>query len=743
MVNIKKYPVIFHIGHYGFLWKSILLKLKYHSNQDAIFLFDSSFVNEPTMRFMLEKQKQNNIGRIVIYRDMDEFCDCKCEEDLLNKINVFFKNLLESNNICISKKSTIYSSFDERNAFGIYLINHSIPYILIDDGALNVMNPSKNMRLGENLGKNNYIKLLQNKHALLFDSPMVSDIIWSVKNYPETTAIGHYVDFENIINGANTAFSNMLLDFYNMSNLENICGECNAYFLSSMWGSIFGMNLQEFCEMYGDIISYSSSTIDTILIKPHPNSDLSIDEFDHYFPGSVHMMGYVPSQLLDVISKIKIKKIITTSDSATSIHGSSDVLCLSQRTINCYKEINSPYCIYSVCRLILRQPSFNMNDEQNTYYSRFINCLLDCSYFDESNGFCGIFSSIQSFFNKNWGYDTILIKTDFTSKNLDDISKHFLFVGVIVLKERTNIRNNTSMFIFATNDCVAHSRIQNMHVYKYLYMSRKELEINYISCIDGKKLLLKNKELIEKIKTIKSREVTNYLDYPVDLIWHCLDEIGDYKYGLNYVDYIINNSMYEKISDAIFMCTQLYKKGLFEAAGKLGLIYKRGLYVKKDLYLASKYLRIAADNHINWAKTELFEVYWKIDSQYANKELVKFCTNLLDNDDRGAQGWLARAYRYGKGVEKDLSISSTLYRLSADNGVGWAKNELMDLLWSINTKQSHEELLAYVTNLSSKDDEYAIRYLIKLFKESDFIENNKKQVIYWENYLSKLKDINI
>jgi TPR repeat protein len=111
----------------------------------------------------------------------------------------------------------------------------------------------------------------------------------------------------------------------------------------------------------------------------------------------------------------------------------------------------------------------------------------------------------------------------------------------------------------------------------------------------------------------------------------------------------------------------------------LGRAYRDGKGVEKNLDIAADWMRKASAINIGWTKNELFDILWKIDTPDSRKEMIAVATAFADSGNGEAMGRLGRAYRDGKGVEKDLDIAADWMRKASAKNIGWVKVELSNL----------------------------------------------------------------
>ena len=66
---------------------------------------------------------------------------------------------------------------------------------------------------------------------------------------------------------------------------------------------------------------------------------------------------------------------------------------------------------------------------------------------------------------------------------------------------------------------------------------------------------------------------------------------------------------------------------------------------------------------------------------------------------------LARAYRDGRGVQRDLRKAADLMRSIGSANPKWAKWEYLDILWMINTPETDKEMFDFASAFAAEDKE--------------------------------------
>ncbi|KQM09945.1 hypothetical protein AOA81_06910 [Methanomassiliicoccales archaeon RumEn M2] len=141
------------------------------------------------------------------------------------------------------------------------------------------------------------------------------------------------------------------------------------------------------------------------------------------------------------------------------------------------------------------------------------------------------------------------------------------------------------------------------------------------------------------------------------------------------------NELFDHILDTFYdIISTLAYSDAGIAMGFFGSMYRDGRGVKRDLDKAAEWMRKAADKNVGWAKNELFDILWRINTPEALEEMISVATANAEAGEGGAMGRLGRAYRDGKGVKRDLDKAAEWMRKAADKNLGWAKNELAAIL---------------------------------------------------------------
>ena len=182
--------------------------------------------------------------------------------------------------------------------------------------------------------------------------------------------------------------------------------------------------------------------------------------------------------------------------------------------------------------------------------------------------------------------------------------------------------------------------------------------------------------------------------------------------------------------EAFAIAKQMANSGDAESMGRLGRAYRDGKGVEKDLQQAAEWMRKAANNKLNWAKLELFDILWAIGKPESFTEMISTIDPMVQNGNENAMLRLGRAYRYGKGVEKNLHIAADWLRNASSGKTKWIKNELFDVLWEIGTPESYKEAFRSVSEIANTNVGAMLR-IGRAYRDGKGVEKDLQKAAEW------------
>ena len=180
---------------------------------------------------------------------------------------------------------------------------------------------------------------------------------------------------------------------------------------------------------------------------------------------------------------------------------------------------------------------------------------------------------------------------------------------------------------------------------------------------------------------------------------------------------------------AFELLTELTVLGSTTSAAKLATMYRDGKHVEKDLNTAIKILRDVVGKNAKWS-IELFDMLWKRGSEEDLKEAFEMIS-VMSLEAGSIIGRLARAYRDGKGVGKNIDKAIELMRVAATKNVRWAKNELIDMLMKRGGDGDIREAFTVCSALVAREDADAMGRLSRMYYQGEGVGKDVEKAIEW------------
>lgn len=312
----KQTKVLYQIGHFGFLINCFLHKLKYHKEDEAIFLIDKVIANNITLENFMDIQGNfKYIGGIYYYNDKDIIRQIDEIKNLEDCISEYFDQLLLQIGIRISDYTEIYSTFDTFNAFGVYLSLKQIKFNIIEC-TKNQCHSHDRYNLNKNINKE-YDQVIEKYKVLSADAEYCQKLYsYDNSDFGGKTTIYNNAPTELLSNLSTEDIMNLVTayDIKLSNNFEGL-----VYIMNSGW--MAGANGLKFPKGY---FYLNKKVIDCffddkkVILKPHPNTDFSDKIWKEQFPDFEIIPGFFPSFLISYLRNVKINGVITTGSSGAN-----------------------------------------------------------------------------------------------------------------------------------------------------------------------------------------------------------------------------------------------------------------------------------------------------------------------------------------------------------------------------------------------------------------------------------------
>ena len=341
--------VLYQVGHFGSLINCMLHKQYYHPNSEAIFLIDKVILNKLTLQNFMQRQGNFSfLGEFYYYSDREIISSLNTDADAEQVIENYFDKFLQDNGVALEKISEIYSVFDTYNAFGVYLCLKKTEFNMIEPvpNALKILsryNLNKDVTpiYDETISKYkalsahcNYCKRLYSYDGTVFNNK------------------------ETIINNSPAALLDKLSDdkiskIVNAYNIKyDTAKDYTLFILNSGW--FVGANGLKYPNGYFYLLHKVKDIYlknKQLLIKPHPNTEFTLEKWNEEFPNADVIPAFFPSFLVPYLPDLHLSQMLSTGSSGAMginvAHKQIPFLFFSS-----YQLINKLYVLISLSKYL-------------------------------------------------------------------------------------------------------------------------------------------------------------------------------------------------------------------------------------------------------------------------------------------------------------------------------------------------------------------------------------------------------
>ena len=156
----------------------------------------------------------------------------------------------------------------------------------------------------------------------------------------------------------------------------------------------------------------------------------------------------------------------------------------------------------------------------------------------------------------------------------------------------------------------------------------------------------------------------------------------------------------------------------------LGDMYWGGKYVDRDLNEAAKWMRMASERGVSQARIKLFDILVELGNPDYYNLMISTLFPLIGVGNVGALRRLAKAYRFGLGVEKNLKKSiEYMYRVY-DSKSSWVAQTICDMLMELGDDSRYKEMLELLAPFVKLQDPGAIGRLARAYRDGLGVPKN-------------------
>ena len=346
--------VIYHVGHYGYLWRFLVHKAMHHPNESAIFLVNEAVCSPETREFLYSRAEDTRFGRLRTFVEPMRM-DVSSEEEYEDGICAIFDSLLDELG-CDLQPCKVYTGFDVFTTFTVYLSIRKKHFTLCDGGMFRID------RMGEYDGELNkrraspiFLSIVKRHRGITWDNAYVTDVIWfrildgskGAFSPPEIPKPSEVICCEDALGEMPQGDRDRILSYFNAPSIPTLR---STLLISSSDGiSKTPMTKGMMAAMYSHVVDYFIGSLDDVVLKPHPNMDFS-EQWAALFPGHPVIKGYVPSQIMDYIPNLSPSTIVTTSETGMPNENALRPMLLTQQAIQAHMAYHKLFVTMSIIR---------------------------------------------------------------------------------------------------------------------------------------------------------------------------------------------------------------------------------------------------------------------------------------------------------------------------------------------------------------------------------------------------------
>ena len=153
--------------------------------------------------------------------------------------------------------------------------------------------------------------------------------------------------------------------------------------------------------------------------------------------------------------------------------------------------------------------------------------------------------------------------------------------------------------------------------------------------------------------------------------------------------------------EAMALLERMIKQDFPQAKVEMAKLLAEGRFVDKDLRKALDLIQEAKDQGMGSADRDLFDILWREGDPGYYQQMVDLVLQKSEEGNKWAMQRMAKAYRYGIGVEKDLVEAAELMsKVSASNRSEEVRDIYFDLLLEVDDPARYEEMVGSVYRLA-------------------------------------------
>lgn len=307
--------VIFNCNHYGALSQMIVLRYKFHKNEETVLLISRDSSKTDIYQALEDKKF---FDKVIPYNmDIGSFEGNK--ERATQVICDYFQNLFQEAGINLIAAEKVYISSDTTCPFGIFAYKKRIAYSMVEFNPGQLTNFKRyEYREKDGNADRAYSELLREASALTGDENLVETYVLVLPRPREKSFSTHkrtvYIDFTKELSLLSDEVKEKILSVYHISSSDFTA--IDTLILTNSKGILkqSGLPEEKFPYLYQLLLDYYVTNAGRIVVKRHPYGLLHYTGRIPDMAGNIN--GLLPIEFIAFFQDVKIKNVVVVESTS-------------------------------------------------------------------------------------------------------------------------------------------------------------------------------------------------------------------------------------------------------------------------------------------------------------------------------------------------------------------------------------------------------------------------------------------
>ena len=172
---------------------------------------------------------------------------------------------------------------------------------------------------------------------------------------------------------------------------------------------------------------------------------------------------------------------------------------------------------------------------------------------------------------------------------------------------------------------------------------------------------------------------------------------GESWFRVEYFETLWKINTNESLKQMISFGEERIKLNDSEIIARMARAYWHGVGVSQDLKKAAELMFKTTSGYPLWSKWEYFDILWEYKDPKYDEIAFEYAMPFANKGLPQMQGRIGRAFRWGRGVNKNLEEAKSWMRKASASDIPWISNELFDMLYESQDHIENEEAIKVIS----------------------------------------------